>query len=124
MSPLSKYYLSLQQKAEQKKTSLQNSSVFVQEVKCTSLINNTAVSHEDYGNDIREGQEVFNKNFSPEKLNGDVASKSKKEKMSQTLTIVGFEEDDIVEPHGSSSEENNDDLDNSEEQDATGHLSI
>lgn len=124
MSPLSKYYLSLQQKAEQKKTSLQNSSVFVQEVKSTSLINNTAVSHEDYGKDIREGQEVFNKNLSPEKSNGDAASKSKKQKMSQTLTIAAFEEDDIVEPHGSSSEENNDDLDNNKEQDATGHLSI
>ena len=39
MSPLLKYYRSLQQKAEQKKTSLQNSSLLVQEVKSKGMIN-------------------------------------------------------------------------------------
>ena len=60
---------------------------------------------------------VFNKDFSPEKSNGDAASKSKKKEKSHTVTITAFEDNAIVEPC-SSSEENNDDLDNSE-QDAT-----
>lgn len=47
----------------------------------------------------------------------------KKQEKSQTVTIAVFEENAIVEPRCSSSEENNDDLDNSE-QDATGHLSV
>lgn len=123
MSPLSKYYLSLQQKAEQKKTSFQNSSVLVQEVKSKSVINDTAVSREGYGNGISEGQVVFNKDLLPEKSNGDAASKSIKQEKSQTVTIAAFEENDIVEPRGSSSKENNDDLDDSE-QDAAGHLSV
>lgn len=123
MSPLSKYYLNLQQKAQQKKTSLQNCSVFVEEVKSMSLIKDTAVSHEGCDNDIREGQKVFNKDLPPEKSNGTAASKSKKREKSQTL-IIADKEDDIVEPCGSSSEENNDDLDNCKEEDATGQLSL
>lgn len=123
MSPLSKYYQSLQQKAEQKKTSLQNSSVRVQEVKSMGLIKDTAVSHEGCDNNIREGQKVFNKDLSPKKSNGTAASKSKKREKSQTL-IIAAKEDDIVEPCGSSSEENNDDLDHCKEEDATVHLSL
>ena len=123
MSPLSKYYRSLQQKAEQKKTSLQNSGMLVQEVKSKSMINDTVVSHEDYGSGLREGQVVFNKDFSPERSNGDASSKSKNQEKSHTVTIAAFEDNAIVEPRCSSSEENNDDLDNSE-QDATGPVML
>lgn len=121
-SPLSQYLLRLRERAEQRKASLQESSLQVVDEKTRHLAkgNSVASDEDDYG-DIEEGTEVFSNDWLPEKKsNNEDGSKSIKEGKSHTHGAVDHEEDDIVETLEFSSDEEDDDAHEGEDDDDDG----